>query len=164
MEDTAFVLEALRDKKIDAFYCSPYRRSMQTIQSTADYYGMQIHTDERLREREAGNAGNIKDLFRKRWANHDFHEPGGESINMVQTRNIAALMDILKENTGKTVVIGTHGTALSSVLNYYDSSFGCDDFLRIIDWMPYIVEMEFEGQNRVSISEVAHLVKPYKPD
>ena len=164
MKDTAFVLETLRDKKIDIFYCSPYKRSLQTIQSTADYFGMPIHTDERLRERQAGNAGNIKNLFAKRWEDHNFHEPGGESIGMVRARNVAALMDILEENEGKTVVIGSHGTALSSIINYFNPSFGCQDFLRIIDWMPYILEMRFDGKELISMTEVAHLVKPFKPD
>lgn len=41
-------------------------------------------------------------------------------------------------------MIGTHGTALSTILNFYDNSFGCEDFLRIIDWMPYIIELDFE--------------------
>ena len=52
--DTSVVLETLKDKQIDAFYCSPYKRSMDTIRSTAEYYGMEIATDERLRERENG--------------------------------------------------------------------------------------------------------------
>ena len=30
-KDSAIVLEFLKDKKIDAFYCSPYKRSMDTI-------------------------------------------------------------------------------------------------------------------------------------
>lgn len=49
-------------------------------------------------------------MFQKRWNDKDFHEDGGESIHMVQNRNIAALIDILENNEGKTVVIGTHGT------------------------------------------------------
>ena len=47
---------------------------------------------------------------------------------------------------GKNIVIGTHGTALSAILNYYRPEFGCEDFLRILDWMPYVVELTFEGK------------------
>ena len=32
MEDRKIVLETLKDKNIDAFYCSPYLRSIQTIE------------------------------------------------------------------------------------------------------------------------------------
>ena len=30
-------------------------------------------------------------MFQKRWADHDYHEEGGESLAMVQERNIEAL-------------------------------------------------------------------------
>lgn len=160
--DSKIVFETLKDKEIDAFYCSPYKRSVSTIQETAEYYKMDIHTDERLREREKGMNGNGHVMFRKRWADLEYHEEGGESIGMVQRRNIEALKEILAANDGKNIVIGTHGTALSSIMNYYNPEFGCDDFLRIIDWMPYIVEMDFEGQNLVERSELAHIEKEFK--
>lgn len=160
--DSGIVLATLKDKEIDAFYCSPYKRSFSTIQETAEYYKMDIITDERLREREKGINGNGHVMFRKRWADLEYHEEGGESIGMVQRRNIEALKEILAANEEKNIVIGTHGTALSSIMNYYMPEFGCDDFLRIIDWMPYIVELDFEGQNFVSLSELAHIEKEFK--
>ena len=30
-------------------------------------------------------------MFQKRWADHDYHEEGGESLAMVEERNIEAL-------------------------------------------------------------------------
>ena len=55
-------------------------------------------------------------MFQKRWADHDYHEDGGESIAMVQKRNMEALNKILSDNPDKEIVIGTHGTALRAVL------------------------------------------------
>ena len=109
------------------------------------FFTKEIITDERLREREKGLNGNNHGMFQKRWADHNYHEEGGESIAMVQKRNIEALNEILSDNTDKDIVIGTHGTALSTILNFYDNNFGCEDFLRIIDWMPYIIELDFES-------------------
>lgn len=161
IRDCKLVLDTLKSKRIDKFYCSPYKRSADTIADTANYFGAEIIFDERLREREKGINGNAYGMYEKRWADHDYHEEGGESISMVQKRNVSALMDILRDNKDKNVVIGTHGTALSSIINYYNSDFGCDDFLRIIDWMPYIVEMKFDNQKLISINELAHVSKPF---
>lgn len=161
IRDCKLVLDTLKSKRIDKFYCSPYKRSADTIADTANYFGDEIIFDERLREREKGINGNAYGMYEKRWADHDYHEEGGESISMVQKRNVSALMDILRDNKDKNVVIGTHGTALSSIINYYNSDFGCDDFLRIIDWMPYIVEMKFDNQKLISINELAHVSKPF---
>ena len=37
---------------------------------------------------------------------------------MVQGRNMEALNKILSDNQGKEIVVGTHGTALSTILNF----------------------------------------------
>lgn len=160
--DSRIVLDTLKDKEITVFYCSPYKRSMDTIAETADYFGKRIITDERLRERENGNNGNRPGMFEKRWNDHDYHEEHGESIRMVQERNIEALTEILAANPGKSIVIGTHGTALSTILNFYDPVFGCKDFLRIIDWMPYVIELDFVGDKLISKKEHCYMEKEFK--
>lgn len=91
-----------------------------------------------------------------------YHEDGGESIRMVQERNIEALKDILALNKDKNIVIGTHGTALSTILNYYNPEFGCEDFLRIIDWMPYVLELDFVGEKLTALKEHVHVEKVFK--
>lgn len=160
--DAKIVLELLKDKKIDEFYCSPYLRSISTIKETADFYKKRIHIDERLRERENGPGGNNLLQFQKRWAEHSYHEVGGESISMVQKRNVEALKEILANGADKDIVVGTHGTALSAILNYYQPDFECNDFLRIIDWMPYLVEMDFDGQKLLDVKELGHIAKIFK--
>lgn len=162
VEDSKKVLEFLKDKNIDHFYSSPYKRSMETIAETANYYSKEIITDERFREREKGQDGNNHGMFQKRWDDHEFHEAGGESLKMVQDRNIVALQEILAEHRDYNIVIGTHGTALSTILNYYDEQYNCDAFLRIIDWMPYIIELNFDGHHLLEKSEHLYVEKEFK--
>lgn len=164
VQDSKIVLDFFKNIEIDMFYSSPYKRSFDTIADTAAFYGKDIITDERLREREKGIGGNTQEMFEKRWADHDYHEENGESINMVQRRNIEALTEILAENKEKRIVIGTHGTALSTILNFYHDGFGCKDFLRIIDWMPYVVELDFEGDKLLSIQEHCYIEKEFPGD
>lgn len=163
MNDTAAVLGFFKDKHIDAFISSPYKRSYDTILSTAEYFGKTIETDIRLREREKGQGGNTHELIRKRWADKSFCEEGGESLLSVQKRNIETLSEILLKYKGKTVAIGTHGTALSTILNHYDNTFGYDDFMRIIDRMPYIVELDFDGEKLIEKNERLHICKEFAP-
>ena len=44
----------------------------------------------------------------------------------------------------KNIVVGSHGTSLSTIINFYDNSFGYDDFERIRFLMPWIVEFSFD--------------------
>ncbi len=135
---------------------------MDTIAEAAGFFTKEIITDERLREREKELDGNNHGMFRKRWADHNYHEECEEFIAMVQNRNIEALNEILSDNKDKDIVIGTHGTALSTILNFYDSNFGCEDFLRIIDWMPYIIELDFEGDKLIAKQEHCYIEKEFK--
>lgn len=160
IKDRSIVLELLKDRHIDAFLSSPYKRSMDTIQTTADYFDMKIKPDERFRERKCGIDG--IGMLEKRWADFSFAEENGENLASVQERNMEALQNVLRDYTGKTVVIGTHGTALSTILNYYNRSFGIQDFLRIVSWMPYIVEMTFEGNKLIEMKECAYVEKAYQ--
>lgn len=161
-KDVQIVTQFMKDKGIDVFYSSPYKRSFDTIADAAAYYGKAIITDERLRERKKGINGNRHGMFEKRWADHDYCEENGESINMVQRRNMEALTEILEKNKGKRVVVATHGTALSTILNFYHSDFGYKDFLRIIDWMPYIIELDFDGDRLLSVREHCYIEKEFQ--
>lgn len=163
-KDAQIVTDFLKDKGIDVFYSSPYKRSYDTIAAAAAFYGKEIITDERLRERKKGVNGNQYGMFEKRWEDHDYCEEGGESIHMVQRRNMEALREILEKNKGKRIVAATHGTALSTILNFYHSEFGVKDFLRIIDWMPYIIELDFDGDRLISEKEHCYIEKEFQGD
>ena len=155
LKNREIVLETLKDIHIDAFLSSPYKRSIDTIRTAADYFGMSIRTDERFRERKVGTWEN--GWLEKRWGDFSYAEEDGECLASVQERNVEALKEVLSAYTGKTVVIGTHGTALSTILNYYDNSFGLSDFMRIVNWMPYIVELTFEGAKLLHKRELAYV-------
>ena len=161
LEDSNAVLHYLKDKKIDVFISSPYKRSYDTIAKAAQYYHLQIKTDERLRERRSGKNGNTFELFKKRWTDKNYTEADGESLYSVQKRNIEALKEIMETYRDKNIVIGTHGTALSTILNYYHPAFDCDSFIRIIDYMPYIVKIEFDGAQYAGMSEELIIKKEY---
>lgn len=160
MEDRFRVAEALGDVQLDVAVCSPYRRSVDTIEPCAREHGLAITTDERLRERMAGPGGNAPGMFQKRWADMQWHEEGGESLAMVRQRNIEAVLELLERHPGKNILLGTHGTAMSTILQYFDPGFDCGQFLRIIDWMPYVVRLDFEGRDCVNKVEIMHLEKP----
>ena len=80
---------------------------------------MQIETDERFRERKVGTWKS--GWLEKRWADFTCAEEGGECLASVQSRNMEALKEVLADYAGKTVVIGTHGTALATIFTICSS-------------------------------------------
>ncbi|MBQ9078243.1 MAG: histidine phosphatase family protein [Ruminococcus sp.] len=161
ISDSHKVSEALAQIHLDYAISSPYFRSIKTIEECALSHNLSIDTDIRLRERKSGHGGNNMEMFRKRWTDFNYHEDGGESLISVQERNINALKYVLNNHKNESILIGTHGTALSTILNYYDNSFGCDDFLRIINFMPYIIRLDFEGYSCIRKEEVLIVEKKY---
>nr|ALL53578.1 PGAM, 2,3-bisphosphoglycerate-dependent phosphoglycerate mutase [uncultured firmicutes bacterium contig_31] len=161
LEDRKKVTDLLVSIPIDYFYSSPYKRSMDTIAECADILGKPIYTDERFRERQKGINGYHIDLVKKRWEDFDFCEEEGESLRSVQKRNIEALNEILTKHKDKTIVIGTHGTALSTILNYYDPGFSFEGFNRIWYWMPYVIRLDFEGTRLVGKEELLFVERGY---
>jgi len=162
LEDSKKVTKFFRDYEIDCYISSPYKRSVDTIRESAAEKGLPIHEDERLRERKSGVDGNNMEMFHKRWSDLNFCEAGGESLSMVQKRNIEAILEVLSTHKAKNIVIGTHGTALSTILNYFTPSYNCNDFLRIIDFMPYIIRLDFHGLDLVGKEELLIIKKEFK--
>lgn len=162
LSDSKEVAKFFGQYKIDYYISSPYKRSIDTIKQSADEQGLSIQTDERLKERKSGLCGNNAEMFQKRWKDFKFCEEGGESLNMVQSRNMEAIYEVLNNYRDKNIVIGTHGTALSTILNYFTPSYACDDFLRIIDFMPYIIRLDFDGVNLVGKEELLIIKKEFK--
>ena len=83
----------------------------------------------------------------------------GGMVIFLEAENEEKLMRFYED---KRIVIGTHGTALSTILNFYHPEFGCRDFLRIIDWMPYIIELDFEEERLLSMKEHCYIEKEFK--
>lgn len=165
MADTEKITAALKNSGITHIISSPYTRTIQTVTSLAQALELTIETDEDFRERNAGkwHGENFFDFIEKQWADFSYHILDGECLRDVQKRNIAALNRAMEKYKGETIAIATHGTALSTILNYFNPDYNFDSFKRIVDYMPYVVKMEFddEGKN-VSFAEVLIVEKEYK--
>ena len=149
------VTKFLADKHIDAVISSPYIRAVDTLRDFADAYNFRIKIISDLRERRVGREWltDFEAFCRRQWEDFDFSLEGGESLAAVQRRNISAMRKILSEYRGKHVVVGTHGTSLCTIMNYYMPEFGYADFARIRPLMPHIVRMDFEGQQFLNAQE-----------
>jgi len=147
LESRIFVTDFLTDKFIDAVISSPYKRSVDTVKEFADTYGFQIETVYDFRERRIDSVWieDFSEFSKRQWDDFDYKYSDGESLREVQSRNIRALESVLKRYKDKNIVIGSHGTALSTVINYYDKSFSYAEFLKIKSLMPWIVKFTFDN-------------------
>ena len=119
------VATAFRDVPIDAVFSSPLQRAYKTAELAAEILGLEIRTDDRLKEL---NAGVFQDKLRSelqelypdelaRWTSGDpeFVIPGGESRDDLKRRGIEALFAIAK-NDYQSVAVISHGRLLITTL------------------------------------------------
>lgn len=156
LQDRLLVGKLLKGIAVDAIFSSPYQRSVDTVVPIALERGLPIETVEDFRERKVDN-GWIEDFTsfcKKQWSDFDYRLSDGESLGQVQKRNIAALHTVLDSYAGKTIVIGTHGTALSTIINHYDPAFGYEQFEAIRKRMPWVVKFTFEKKRLNNIEYI----------
>jgi len=159
MNDRALVTTFLQDKNIDVVFSSPFKRAVDTLADFAAQNCFEIRTVEDFRERKSDNNMGKQNtdfaaFMEKQWADFNYTFSDGECLSDVQKRNIAALNNILLENKGKNIVIGTHGTSLSTIINYYDKAYGFKDFMNMVNILPWVVRMDFIDCNCVVMEKI----------
>ncbi len=155
LADSARLAEWFRPISIDHIYSSPYLRAWQTLSDLAALKGLDIQPVEDFRERQNfGWIANFNDHLKWLWEDFNHCKSGEEAMRQVQNRAVAALERLLEAQAGKTLVIGTHGTALSMMINHYDPKFGFEDFMNIKNVMPWVVMAQFDHKELIGMKEM----------
>lgn len=154
--DSIFVSMYLRDREIHEVLSSPFLRAIDTVKCFADEVGLRIKVVPDFRERRVDGAWieDFQSFTKKQWNDFDYKLSDGESLREVQNRNVNALREVLSLYEGKNIVIGTHGTALSTIINYYQNTYGYNDFEKMRMLMPWIVKMQFKNKECLDIRKI----------
>jgi 2,3-bisphosphoglycerate-dependent phosphoglycerate mutase len=139
------IVSYFKDIEIDEIYSSPYKRCVDTVKAVAKEKALEITTVEYFKERKVtdGWIDDFKTYSTKQWKNFDYKLKNGESLNETRIRNVEALNEIMTLDW-KTIVIGTHGTALSTILNHYFDDYGYEQFLEIKVEFPFVCKVEID--------------------
>jgi probable phosphoglycerate mutase len=113
----------------DALYASTMKRAQQTAMPVADTLGLDLRTDERLRELDFGTAEGrslaevrvsdpkAAELFVSDPVSH--HMPGGEHPERAADRGVEALGEIVERHRGQSVLVVCHSTLIRLVIARY---------------------------------------------
>ncbi|MCL2776288.1 MAG: histidine phosphatase family protein [Oscillospiraceae bacterium] len=170
LADRKLVTEFLQDKNIDVILSSPFKRAVDTLADFAEKNGFEIKLIEDFREQKSISAFDkkneldpiirkqqINEFLERQWADFSYipsDSEYGETLLEVQMRNIAALTEVLTQYKDKNIVIGTHGTALSTIINYYDNTYGYNDFMEMVHILPWVVKMYFDGNDCAGMEKI----------
>lgn len=118
--------EKLKDVKFDVAYSSTSKRTYKTIEKLAKLNNLQIKEDKNLCEMYFGKYDGMKwDEVNKinpsiKAKQNEINEivgiPEQESTEEVKRRMMEEMLKIAKENSGKTILICSHGVAIEAFL------------------------------------------------
>lgn len=153
LQDRTLVSDYLMDKDVSVVISSPYKRAYDTVAEFAQRKELDIICVDDLRERKIEDEwiDDFTTFTMNQWSDFNYKRSSGESLKEVQTRNIHAILELLDCYPDKTIAIGTHGTALSTIINYFDPSFTYENFAQIVSLMPWIVRFTFHEHTCTSI-------------
>ena len=155
-----------KNYKIDAIYSSDLSRAVSTIKPLADSLNMPIKTTKNLREIYGGvwegkTIAKIKELYAddyNKWHTYaeDMCPTEGESMRKVMQRAKNALLDIARENQGKTVVVATHGGLIKALQGELMGLKVSE--LKNFDYVcnASIMEIEYDGEFKIVNNCISH--------
>jgi len=112
--------------EISAVYCSPLRRTFHTASPLAKRLNLDLQADADLREYSIGHLEGTPyeelmdkhEFFKSIASNPDYAPEGGESLNQVCLRVVAALTRLKKRHQGQSIAIVSHGAAMGIALTH----------------------------------------------
>jgi broad specificity phosphatase PhoE len=117
----------LANDEIDAFYCSPMRRAVDTAQIVAEPYGLTPIVRDGLREIHHGRwetlrRSEVEDRFAAEYAAWQddpftFAPEGGESGVSVMARALPVIRQIVHDHPGERVAIVSHKATIRLILS-----------------------------------------------
>ena len=172
----AYLRKRFADIPLDRVYSSFLTRAKKTAHAIADDKGLPVEIVPDLREFNGGEVENkpFVEGFRAvpgladTWDNHpqDFHPKGGESMREAYERIWNAVLEIARENPGKTVALTSHGVSLRC-LNCRLLK-GDIEKLKEVPWTENtaVSLVEFDEQlnpNLVFFNDYSHVPPEYMP-
>ena len=122
------IAQRLAGEKFDRIVASDLPRAHDTAKHIAALSGRGITVDSRLRERSFGDGEGMSyeevdraypgAFSRLRETDPDYRIPGGESRREFHERIVAAMESLARKHAGETVVVVTHGGALSTMYRH----------------------------------------------
>jgi broad specificity phosphatase PhoE len=124
-EQARYLARRAEQEGVDLVLCSPLTRALETAKPAAAALGLELETDERLRELDFGEwegktlpelregDPDAVHLFEEN-AEHGF--PGGEPLSGGAERVLAVFADLGRSHAGRTVLVVAHNTLLRLAL------------------------------------------------
>ena len=153
---------------LGAVYSSPISRARHTAQAVAKHFDLPVQVHEGLTDIDFGQwQGLSPDEVRARWPEQldawyhtpqRLHIPGGESLDIMRTRGMAAVDELTARHDGQTIALVGH-TVINRVILLGVLGLGTERFWRIGQdtCAINVIEAQDGDFTLVSLNDTCHL-------
>jgi broad specificity phosphatase PhoE len=166
----ALLARALGKEKVERIYSSPLRRAVETANAIAKQHGLDVVTDDALKEVDAGELDGItiEEVVRRygnfweEWVKGagTLRMPGGETMGELQQRSWSVITRIVNDHRDGKVIIVSHTLTILSILT---TALGMplEDFRRLRLSLASVNTLDFKGRVTalVSFNDTCHLME-----
>lgn len=149
----------------DSAYCSPFSRTISTLRYIMEEDHLRPVLDDRLRELDFGKMPGMmppsgetglhppdSDIRARQWTDRDLAAPEGESLNQCCGRMKEAIREYVRMNTGKKILVGSHGAAICSYLSSIVDGID-DDYTKNLP-QPAVFRLRFQEESIMSVDRI----------
>ncbi len=158
-EQAENLVAQLTELRIDRVFSSPYRRAIDTVKPYSESVNIGISVVDDLRERKLKDRNMVDDwqrLIERAWRDFSFALPGCESGFSCQERMVNCISQLATANSGKRLLVSSHGNAIGLYLNWLDPAFGYSDWQAMSN--PALYEILFvAGRAQWRQEDASHL-------
>ncbi len=156
---------------LTAVYSSPLSRAMETARAIAEAQGLEVRPlpgllDLGFGEWEGLTIAEVRDRYPDLWrawqeAPHTLHFPGGESLDAVRERAMAALEETVRRHPGETIALVGH-RVVNQVLLCAILGLGNDHFWHVAQDTCAVNQIEWNGKfyRLMLMNDTSHLWRP----
>lgn len=142
------------DKNIELIVSSPFERALATIRPLSEQTGLQIHIDDRFRERVLSSLelADWMEKVKESFEHLQVKLPGGESAQEAMDRGGDVVKELFRRNEDNVVAV-THGNLMSLIVKQFNESFGFETWQALSN--PDVYELcSVDGAGEVQIKRV----------
>ncbi len=130
---------------IERIVSSPFTRAVHSIAPLAARLRLEVEQDARLRERALGEAApDWLECLRRSFDDLDLCFAGGESSREAMRRAVAAVDDLLRHATRKTLIV-SHGNLIALLLRHFDPRVGFETWQALTNPDVFCVTLAADG-------------------
>ena len=119
----------LRGRGIQCIISSPSTRAMESIAPFADRSGIDVRTDDRLRERmlSSNQLENWMECLKSTFDDRNLRYDKGETSNEADARSKEVIREVISGHLNSVAIV-THGNLMALMLGNFDQSFGFQEW------------------------------------